>query len=157
MASCHATYWAFYADFAVLLSKGRDSMSRYSAQNYVTRGIGSSSCPFCDTTMDYGNNGLEERSCPECRPFYKADLAAKKLPPRIKETGTPFGFVRWAIIKRAEADGAEEGLPPEERRKLVSDIIEIWVGNYTTAQRALREQQVEADARRAAIASRSTY
>ncbi len=129
----------------------------HSARDYVSMGLGSSGCPFCNTSIDYGKNGLEERSCPECRPLYKADLAAKKLPPRIRATGTPFNFMRWAIIKRAEADSAEAGWSQEKRRQLVDEIVSIWVYDRVSAQQTVQVQQSQADARRAAIASRSTY
>lgn len=128
------------------------------AQTYAGWGkILSNKCPFCDTSMNYGCDGLGERTCPNCQPLYNEELADKGLPPRIRETRTPFGFVRWAILKRAEADSAEAGWPFEKREQLVDDIIAIWVRARVSAQRTLQAEQAAADARRAAIASRSTY
>ncbi len=130
----------------------------YSVHDYVSRewhGVGS--CPICGESYDTGVNGTEERSCPKCRPLYKRDMAAKKFPPRVKETNTPFRFTRWAILRRAEADAAEAGWSIEQARALVLEIVDYWVSAKVSAQKTADEQRALANARRAAISARSTY
>lgn len=169
MALSHVAY-GFSNPTAGKILKGRDFMVQ-DAQTYARwdRGLGNS-CPFCGTGMNEGDNGLEVRSCPKCRPIYKQDLFSKGMPSRLREAGESFSFLRWAIIRRAEADSAEAGWPFERRKQLVDDIISIWIYGYVpapghiptqghaAAQRAAAQaRQTAGDARRAAIASRSTY
>lgn len=79
------------------------------------------------------------------------------MPPRILETGTPFYFDQWAVLRRAEADAAEAGWTAEQTRALVGEIVDIWVQARLSAQRSAQEQDARADAERAAMASRYSY
>jgi len=129
------------------------------AHKYVSwEWVGGGCCPICGGSYDTGSNGTEEWSCPKCRPIYKQEvLQGKKFPPRIRETGTPFRFTRWAIVRRVEADAAEAGWTIEQARALVMEIVNYWVDAKVSAQKTADEERARADARRAAITARSTY
>lgn len=132
-------------------------MKVHTAREYGNRVGKGGGCLFCGTSLNYGDNGMEEWSCPKCRPVYKQDRRSKRLPPRILETGTPFYFDQWAVLRRAEADAAEAGWTAEQTRALVGEIVDIWVQARLSAQRSAQEQDARADAERAAMASRYSY
>lgn len=126
-------------------------------EQYIRLESESYGCLFCGGGRDYGPNGAGEWACTKCRPFYSKDLREGRLPPRVAETGTPFDFHRWALLRRAEADAAEAGYTTEQTRALVMGIVDYWVQSHLFTMKRIQEEEAEADAERAAMSSRYSY